>query len=382
MKQVPLYKLFEINYGNSLDLNVLETCEDEYVDKVNFVSRTRENNGVSAIVKRMPDVEPFEAGLITVAGSGNSVLESFIQIAPFYTGYHVFILKPKIEMSQLEQLFYCYCIRQNQYKYNFGRQANKTLKDILVPEKMPSEFGNISISNVVTISSNEILNNNYTLNQDEWEYFDLEFLFKIKGSKTTPVLDLEQYGKGQYPYVTTQATNNGIDGFYNYYTEPGNVLTIDSAVLGYCSYQPLPFSASDHVEVLTPKFEMNMYIALFLVTILNKEQYRYNYGRKASQTRLKGAKVKLPATNMKKPDWDFMESYIKSLPYSKTLLTAIRTPQLLTQKESKKNNGGLSDEELIKKYEKGKVDMNEQTKKMIQPNPTAVKSEKQKSKVR
>ncbi len=39
---------------------------------------------------------------------------------------------------------------------------------------------------------------------------------------------------------------------------------------------------------------MNKYIAMFLVTILNLEQYRYNYGRKASQTRLKEIKINYP----------------------------------------------------------------------------------------
>ena len=58
-----------------------------------------------------------------------------------------------------------------------------------------------------------------------------------------------------------------------------------SAVVGCCSYQADPFSASDHVEILTPRFSMNAHVAMFLTTVLNLEQYRYNYGRKCSQTR-------------------------------------------------------------------------------------------------
>ncbi len=63
---------------------------------------------------------------------------------------------------------------------------------------------------------------------------------------------------------------------------------------------------------------MNKYIALFLTTIVNLEQYRYNNGRKCSQTRMKEINIKLPANNGN-PDWQFMEGYIKSLPYSKSL---------------------------------------------------------------
>jgi hypothetical protein len=161
--------------------------------------------------------------------------------------------------------------------------------------------------------------NELELDTSNWQPFDLETLFEITGSKTTSILELEEYGKGQFPYVTTQATNNGTANFYDFYTENGNVLTVDSAVVGYCSYQPLNFSASDHVEKLIPKFDMNKYIALFLVAIFHLEQYRYNYGRKCSQSRMKERNIKLPVTKDGTPDWQFMENYIKSLNYSKSI---------------------------------------------------------------
>lgn len=57
---------------------------------------------------------------------------------------------------------------------------------------------------------------------------------------------------GENPYVATKATNNGIQGFYDYATEQGNVLVVDSAVVVFCSYQPDNFTESDHVEKLVP----------------------------------------------------------------------------------------------------------------------------------
>lgn len=160
--------------------------------------------------------------------------------------------------------------------------------------------------------------NKVTLTVDTWGTFKLTNLFTITGSKTTPLLELEEYGKGDFPFVTTQATNNGVEGFYDFSTEKGNVLTVDSAVLGYCSYQAFDFSGSDHVEKLIPKFEMNKYVAMFLVSILNLEKYRYNYGRKCSQTRMKTISIQLPAKDGK-PDFMYMENYIKSLPYSASI---------------------------------------------------------------
>lgn len=147
----------------------------------------------------------------------------------------------------------------------------------------------------------------------KWKKFYYKDLFKIHGSTTTKLDDLIEYGEGEYPYVTTQAGNNGVAGFYNYYTEEGNCLVVDSAVLGTCTYQKNNFSASDHVEVLEPKFKLTDNIAFFLCTLINMEQYKYSYGRKRSQTKLKDEYLLLPVDSDGKPDWEFMDSYIEKL---------------------------------------------------------------------
>lgn len=185
-------------------------------------------------------------------------------------------------------------------------------------------FANRLNEEVSSKSYNELFNINkeLELTTSEWQEFELTSLFDITGSKTTPIAELNFYGKmdskNGFAYVTTQATNNGVEGFYDFQTEKGNVLTVDSAVLGYCAYQATNFSASDHVEKLIPKFEMNVFNALFLVTILNLDRYRYNYGRKCSQTRMKQISISLPSKNGK-IDLEKMENFIKQLPYSSSL---------------------------------------------------------------
>lgn len=316
MKLVELNTIFDIKYGNQFDLYKLET--DEWSD-VNFVSRSSQNLGVVAKVSRYNDVEPFPAGLITVTLGGTYLLSSFIQQDVFYTAQNIKVLKPKKVMSMNEKLFYCKAIEANRFRYtSHGREANITLDTLLVPYQVPKEFLEIEIDKLSVLNGKSILNENIHVNANKWESFPLTVLFNLKGTKTTPILELVATGKGEYPFVTTQATNNGIEGFYDLETEEGNVLTIDSAVLGYCAYQEINFSASDHVEKLIPKFKLNKYIAMFLVTIINQEQYRYNYGRKCSQTRMKEISIKLPSKN-NKPDLEFMEKYIKALPYSSSL---------------------------------------------------------------
>ena len=72
------------------------------------------------------------------------------------------------------------------------------------------------------------------------------------------------------------------------------------------------------VRILTPKFEIDVFIGLFIKTVLQLEKYRYNYSRKMGSDRLSEFRIKLPS-NKNNPDWNFMREYIKSLPYSKNL---------------------------------------------------------------
>lgn len=170
------------------------------------------------------------------------------------------------------------------------------------------------------------MNETLKIDHSSWKKFLLSEMFTIKGSKTTLMKNLNKADSTTgYPYVSTQATNNGVRGFVDSYTEDGNILTVDSAVAGFCAYQDTPFSASDHVEKLIPNFAMDKHIALFLVSIINQEQYRYNYGRKCSQARLNRGWIRLPTTEEGNPDWQFMRNYIKSLPYSANLSQAPAT---------------------------------------------------------
>jgi len=318
---VKISDLFNLKYGNSLELINLEKCNSTDYNSIPFVSRTEKNNGISAFVYSEIDIESNPKHTLTVA-LGGSVLSTFYQPLPFYTGFHVLVLSPKRKMSVEEMLFYAKCISSNKYKYSYGRQANKTLKDLLIPKSVPKyikeKISDFKIKLEQNLKQKPVSNKKIELNVSEWKLFPLNDIFTITGSKTTSKQELQEIGNGMFPNVTTQATNNGVDAFYDTYTEDGNILTVDSAVLGYCSFQPIRFSASDHVEKLIPKFKMNNYVAMFFVTILNMEKYRYNYGRKASQTRMKQISVRLPEKDGN-PDFGFMENYIKSLNYSKSL---------------------------------------------------------------
>ena len=88
---------------------------------------------MSAKVREVDGLEPIQAGVLTVAGGG-SVAETFLQTEPFYSGRDLFYLEPRIDLSVEQKLFYCMCIRANKFRFNYGRQANKTLRGLLIPD--------------------------------------------------------------------------------------------------------------------------------------------------------------------------------------------------------------------------------------------------------
>ena len=324
-KLVPLSQIFASQYGTNLELVSQEKCHMTDKGAVPFVSRTSKNNGLVAFVKRVNSIPPNPAGTLSLAVSG-SVMSAFFQPQPYYSGRDIYVLSPQRPMGSVELIMYSKYIQSNESLYSFGRGANKTFRNILLPSVIPlsvlSKWEKCFEENLSGISKQPLSTQTYSLDPSAWGEFKIIDLFEVTGSKTVPLQKIRSHTPqtaDKYPYVTTRTENNGVSIFRPSYSESGNVIVVESAVTGHSSYQATHFSASDHVEKLIPKFELNKYIALFLVTVLNKEKYRYNFGLKASQTRLRTASIKLPVDKTNNPDWHFMENYIKSLPYSQNL---------------------------------------------------------------
>jgi hypothetical protein len=136
---VALEELFSVTYGVNMELYKFDECKPTDFNAIPFVSRTEKNNGVSAWVEKQIDYEPNPAHTLSVAGGG-SVLATFYQPKPYYSGRDLYYLTPKREMSVTEMLYYAMIIRANRYRYSYGRQANKTLKHLLIPKQMPESL--------------------------------------------------------------------------------------------------------------------------------------------------------------------------------------------------------------------------------------------------
>lgn len=305
-------ELFAVKYGVNLELITLETVSASDKDGVNFVARTAENNGVVARVRKIDGIEPQPAGILSCAGGG-SVLSTFVQTEPFYSGRDLYTLTPKREMSLHEKLFWCMCIKANAYKYTYGRQANKTLKDIELPDIVPEWVHTVSIAPYTTANIHSALPLSDVVN---WHEFELGQLFNfVKGKR----LRKEDMLEGSTNYLGAISENNGIRQLID---APAifkaNCITVNyNGSVGEAFYQSAPFWATDDVNVLYSNgWTLNKYIALFIATVIKANRYKFSYGRKWTMAKMKKSPIKLPATAQGSPDWNYMEQYIKALPYS------------------------------------------------------------------
>lgn len=301
--------LFDIEYPKTLIFS------DMVLDKkgINFVSSQDKNNGVVARVKECNGVKKYPAGIITVPLKG-SVLMAHVQNKECYVAHQVAVLISKSPMKLEQKLFYCMCIQKNAYKFNYGRQADRTLKDILLPDIIPKWVEQISVKPIYTTieKQEKILSDVKT-----WREYKLQDLFDFSKGKRLTKSDMVA---GNINFLGAISDNNGVREKIEttFFWKPNCITVNYNGSVGEAFYQEKPFWASDDVNVLYAKssWKMNKYNSLFIITVIKANKYRFNYGRKWTLEKMMDTIIKLPCRDNGTPDFKYMEDYIKSLPYS------------------------------------------------------------------
>lgn len=305
-----LRNLFTISSGNQLSKAQLRatTTSD---DSIAYVSRTHRRNGLNGWTASIPGITPFPAGSITVClRSRNHALASFIQPIPFYTSYHVAVLTPKRDMTLVEKIWWCKCIEANRFRYNFGRQANRTLGSLAVPAAVP-DF--VSTLKAPDFSKKQVVRKN--LGTQEWAKIKLADLFSLHSGRRDVRRDMPA---GDTPWVSSSAENNGISAYVK--AEPdfsaGCITVASNGSIGASFYQPDPFIASTDVTVLQPKFDMSPLCGIFLCAVISHEAWKYNFARKWSTDRMQATELRLPLTSKGMLNTKRIEELVSSSKYS------------------------------------------------------------------
>ncbi len=163
-----------------------------------------------------------------------------------------------------------------------------------------------------------------SLDDRKWEIFSIkDIIDDIHNAKSYNASDLVVSDTEDYiPYVTRTDDNNGISFCVESKDyvglEKGRAISIGDTT-STIFYQHSEFIAGPHIIVIRADW-FNVYTASFLIALLNMEKYRYPvFGRAFSKELIQETLLPLPVNNSI-PDYNFMEDYIQSLPYSSNIL--------------------------------------------------------------
>ena len=346
-KRFQLQKLFDIKKGKRL------TAEDQEEGNYIYIGAIDSNNGVANHIGQKPI---HKGNTISVSYNG-SVGEAFYQPEPYWATDDVNAFYPRFdEFNKYIGLFLATVIRQEKYKFSYGRkwklESMKTT-EICLPV-LHNDDGSIFIDKTCKFSDNGYIpdwqfmedyikslhhkmpttqnkaGNAPALNVQNWKYFLLRDICKISMGNKMDAIAMST-DEPVYNFVGRSADNNGVamkvDAVYDddgnkIEPYPAGCITVAlGGSLGSTYLQNEPFYTSQNVSVLEFPKEVSDYAKLFLCTLIHNESlYKYfPFGRELNSHIRKDFGFTLPVDSAGNPDWQFMEDYIKSLPYGDRL---------------------------------------------------------------
>jgi hypothetical protein len=340
------WKIFDFNKVFQIERGERLKTEDQVDGDIAYISSTKTNNGIDNYITP-PDTMKIYENTMTLNNSG-SIGYCFYHTYKFVASDHCTILNIHDENIKLNITLFLFLkpiIEAMKSKYGFAREmSNDRLRNERI--SLPSiKSGNIYMpdweymQNYIKYISKKIIykrpiekpKNIISLSSVEWKEFSIIFNKKSKrglfnlsvGTDRSKVLSFLKDEENSKVYeISNTAFNNGINGIY-LDKAYNNKNTITLGTRGndfkafYHEYDVIPVVRV--INLKSVNFELNKFIALFLCTILNKSSNKFSYGRFLSGKNILKETILLPIDKDNNPNWDFMEKYIKSLPYSKSL---------------------------------------------------------------
>lgn len=320
------------------------TKQEQIPGEIAYISSTKDNNGISNYVAppeknlKGSKIKIFN-NCLTLSNSG-SVGYLFYHDYDFVASDHVTVIWLKDQDLNLNKYIALYLkpiFESIKYKYNFGREIsnpNLEKEHIRLPINRECKPDWAYMENYIkdleqNIQFNSIKTENnekFPIDTSNWKWFDISDIFKMEKGRDNAQFEVN----GEYYLISATQFNNGICGKCNCGNKlfDGNSITVSSnGEVGEAFYQEDLFFATGDVNILNVvekyKNKLNKYNALFITTVIKQEKFRYAYGRKFGINRMESSKIKLPAIlnsdGSYAPNWDYMEAYIKSLPYGNLL---------------------------------------------------------------
>lgn len=295
-----------LNINNSIEGNIP------------YITRSALNNGLTAYYGNIE--KKVKGNCITIGAEGTI---AFYQPKDFIPGVKLYTLRhPKL--NSLNSMFLVTILNSCAYLYSYGRARileKLKMETIKLPTKDNEIDWKFMEDYIKSINHTPITTKNqkcqlFPLETKSWQEFKITDIFTRfeHGKAHDNLLD----DGNDLVYIGAKKDDNGVMrrcGNNAELSHKGNCIIFicnGQGSVGYTLYMNKPFIATTDVRIGYCE-ELNKYTGLFLVSILDKERIKYSFGRKWGP-HLKNTIIKLPAKD-NRPDWDYMEKYIKSLPY-------------------------------------------------------------------
>ncbi len=288
-----------------------------------LVSSGKENNGIVAYIEDK-NAKKWPGNTITVDMFG----KAFYQEKAYHCVSHgrVNVLIPKFEINGYAQQFIATVIQSvSSKKYEFKEMCTgkKLLQNTI---KLPiDETGNpdfsymesymknleLAVSSSLTdLQSAKKFGVSGKIDMSRWKLFQISDLFNVQKGKRLTKADMKD---GKIRFIGASAINNGITAYISNdeHLHPQNTITLSyNGSIGEAFYQDEIFWASDDVNVLYPRFEMNRDIAFFIIPLLKTVGKRYAFIDKWKKEDMEKSRIPLPAEKDGNPDYKYMENYV------------------------------------------------------------------------
>lgn len=289
-------KLFQIEYGQK-EYENKTPLEGEDGNGI-LISSKGEDNGVYGFF----DIKPkYKAPFITVPRVG-TIGQAFVQTRDCSVDNNCLVLIPLEPMEMNDLYSIAFQIRNNSWKYKYGRQITPTR--ISAQEVYLSELNidSLEYEHQITPPRTSLESLTHPGSTTTFKLKDLLQVERGKGSY------LENLGDGNTPIVSTQSANNGICGFYD--IEP--IFKKHCITIGRITCNPRVqlsdfATVPDDMYVLIPKNEMSLQMLFYIAAIIANESWRFNYSRKVTKSKLEKIDIPLPVVKQE-IDLDYINS--------------------------------------------------------------------------
>ncbi|MCX6812035.1 MAG: restriction endonuclease subunit S [Candidatus Berkelbacteria bacterium] len=307
--------LFKVEYGQRFYHS--KGFLDDKIGKIPLISSGRNEHGFYGTF----NIKPIYKNVISVTNTG-SIGWAFYHNYNCCIDDNCLVLIPKTKISDQQMIYISMLINKDKYRYMYGRQVTPARIESIELPNIPDFVDEKEFPDVEKVKKSAS-NKKLSLSDRKWKWFELDSLFPFERGKCGSAEKLLEKGNG-ISYIGAKKENNGL--MYkvvrdeNYVTKSNCIVFIGDGQgsVGYSTYQENDFIGSTTLSMGRNK-NLNKYNALFIITLLDKERFKYSFGRKWNGEKLKNTKIKLPVDKNGNPDWQFMENYIKSLPYSSSI---------------------------------------------------------------